>query len=259
MIHQRREGSVTILELAHGKANAWDLELSRDLTRALGEVEESDSRGVVLTATGSIFSAGVDLFRLLEEGPEYTKEFLSAITEATEKLFFFPKPVVGAANGHTVAGGCIIFCACDYRLMARGKAKVGVPEIHVGVPEIHVGVPFPPLAFEVLRFAVPPRYFKEVIYVGRTYDTEGALARGLVDELVEPGDLMDRALEMAEKLAALPEESFCLTKEQMRRPAREMYEKCRASQDERVIAGWISKEVRDTMRKFVEATLGRRK
>ena len=252
MIHQRRQGEITILELSHGKANALDLELSRDLTRSLGEVEASNCRGVVITARGSIFSAGVDLYRVLDEGEGYIREFLPALTEAMAKLFFFTKPVVGAANGHAIAGGSVVLCACDHRLMARGEAKTGVPEVHVGVP-------FPLLALEILRFAVAPQYLQEVIYGGGAYGTEAALSRGLVDEVVETAELTDRACETAERLGALPEETFRLTKEQMRGPVRERYERLGPSHDERVMSAWVSPEVRETLQRYVSNTLGDRK
>src|SRR5207237_1073732 len=101
--------------------------------------------------------------------------------------------------------------ACDQRLLARGTAQVGLTEVRVGVV-------FPAWAIELARFATPPQHFPTLICTGRTWPPEEALARGLVDELVEPERLLDRACEVAEELAALPPIAFTAAKLAVRRP-----------------------------------------
>ena len=82
--------------------------------------EESPStRALVLTGSGAMFSAGVDLLRVVAGGADYVRVFLPAINRMFQALFAFPKPVVAAVNGHAIAGGCIMVCAADWRLMAR--------------------------------------------------------------------------------------------------------------------------------------------
>ena len=71
-----------------------------------------------------------------------------------ETVFFHPKPVVAAVNGHAIAGGCVLACCADRRIMAQGLGRIGVTEILVGVP-------FPALAFEIVRFAAPPHYLPQ--------------------------------------------------------------------------------------------------
>src|SRR5437870_5650481 len=68
--------SIALLEMAHGKANAFDIVFMKALREALGQAAQSDARAVVITAAGGIFSAGVDLPRLLEGGRQYLEEFL---------------------------------------------------------------------------------------------------------------------------------------------------------------------------------------
>ena len=71
MIERSEQDGVVTLRLAHGKASAMDLELVEGLALALAEADAAGARAVVLTGTGTIFSAGVDLFRLLGEGEDY--------------------------------------------------------------------------------------------------------------------------------------------------------------------------------------------
>jgi enoyl-CoA hydratase len=124
-------------------------------------------------------------------------------------IFFFPKPVVAAVNGHAIAGGCVLACCADRRLMAKGAGRIGIPELLVGVP-------FPTIALEVMRFTVASRFIQDVFLTGATYLPEEALPRGLADEIVEPGDLMRRAVAAAEHFAAIRADAFAITKLQLR-------------------------------------------
>jgi enoyl-CoA hydratase len=112
-----------------------------------------------LTGTGSIFSAGVDLFRITRDGPDYVRTVVPLLSRVLCKLFAFRMPVVAALNGHAIAGGCVIALAADVRLMAERAGKIGVPELLVGVP-------FPAAALEVVRFAVPRDKLQSLIYSG---------------------------------------------------------------------------------------------
>src|SRR5437667_6421803 len=97
---QRRDG-VAVIELRHGRVNALDLELVGALSATMRELAEAP---VVLTGRGSVFSAGVDLRRLLDGGPEYVARFLPALDEALLAVFDAPGPIVAAVNGHAIAG-----------------------------------------------------------------------------------------------------------------------------------------------------------
>src|SRR4051794_16388117 len=124
--------TITTIRLEHGKGNILDLELCREIEERLREA--SDASAVILTGSGSIFSAGVDLFRLTNEGVPYVEQFVPALDSMLRTLFLFPRPVVAAINGHAIAGGCILAAASDVRLMASGDGRIGVPELVVGVP-----------------------------------------------------------------------------------------------------------------------------
>src|SRR5205085_2548729 len=91
----------------------------------------------------------------------------------------------------------------------------------IGTPELLVGMPFPAAAMEIVRFAVPRQRLQQLVYSGRTLPPDEALAAGLIDEVVDPAALLDRARELAAQLAAIPRQSFRLTKAQLRAPALE--------------------------------------
>jgi enoyl-CoA hydratase len=104
MIELKIEDGIAVVTIRHGKANALDIELCEELAKCFVELRNADARAVVMTGQGRIFSAGVDLIRLSSGGPDYVRAFLPALHRLYDAVFFHPKPVVAAINGHAVAG-----------------------------------------------------------------------------------------------------------------------------------------------------------
>lgn len=248
MIDVTRRGDVAILTMAHGKANVFDLEFCGALTAAFDECDRSPSNAVVITARGSIFSAGVDLRRLVDGGPGYVDAFLPALGRTFETVFAFPKPLVAAVNGHAIAGGCILACAADRRLMARGTGRIGVPELLVGVP-------FPTVALEILRQAVAPPHLTTLICSGETVAADAAAERGLVDAAVDPDRLLDEGIAAAAAMAALPPAAFAITKNQLREPALARIRDGKERFDPIIDRAWAAPETLDAIRRYVARTL----
>ena len=226
-----------------------DTELLRGLRRSLSDaVNDSKTRAIVITGTGAIFSAGVDLPRVLAGGRAYLEEFLAELSGAFRELFVVPRPVIAAVNGHAIAGGCIVACACDYRLMATSGGRIGLPELRVGVP-------FPISATEILRHAVGPSRAQAAMLIGNNVEAAQSIEHGFIDELIEPERLMDRALEVASAMGAAPTESYARTKLDLRRPVIETWQRLADEHDRQTLEAWDSKTVRESMREFVERTL----
>ena len=247
MITTESRDRVTVVRMAHGKVNAFDPELMRGLIDRLAELERADTAAVVLTAAGRVFSAGLDLRRLIAGGPDYVRTLLPLLGETFFKAFTFPKPLVAAVNGHAIAGGCVLACACDYRIMADGAGRIGTPELSVGVP-------FPSMALEILRLTVPAHRLQALIYRGLTCTPAEALANGFVDELAAPEAVLDRAVETAARLGSLPPASFSLTKSIIRQPSEDRVRSMQSA-DEAVAEAWMSPRVLDAVRAYVERTL----
>ena len=129
MIDLKNDGDIAIVTIKHGKANALDIELCEGLTKCFDEVRRSDARAVVLTGQGRMFSAGVDLIRVSSGGADYVRAFLPSLHRLYDAVFFHPKPVVAAINGHAIAGGCVLACCADRRIMADASGRIGVTEL----------------------------------------------------------------------------------------------------------------------------------
>jgi enoyl-CoA hydratase len=246
MIEVTEQDGMAILRMADGKANTMTIEFCEALIARFKDA--SRARAVVIAGSGRIFSAGVDLVRLIDGGTPYIRKFLPVLSAMFATVFSHPKPVVAAINGHAIAGGCVFACAADRRIMARGAGRIGVTELLVGVP-------FPPIAMEIMRRATAPRYFEDALFSGATFPPQDAVARGFVHEIAESEMLLDRAIASAKTLAALPSAAFALTKRQTRQSAFTRSAGSAEVTDSEIEEIWTSPETLARIRNYVARTL----
>jgi enoyl-CoA hydratase len=177
------------------------------LLRSALDVIESDAalRAVVLTGSGSVFSAGADIteMRTLTSSESYER-FLHGFHDCYTRLAALPQPTIAAVNGLALGGGFELVLACDLRAAAR-TAKLGLPEIKLGTLPGAGGT-------QRLTRLVPMNIAKELILAGRRLDAERAYALGLVNMVTEPGDLLPSALELARDLASGPPKAMAAGK-----------------------------------------------
>jgi enoyl-CoA hydratase len=235
-------GAVQVLTLSSGRVNAQDVELLKELTDALGELQRSGAGALVVTGAGRAFSAGVDLNRVVEGGAGYTDRLIPALSEAFEAMFCYPGPTVAAINGAAIAGGCVLACACDRRLIS--------PEAQIGASEVRVGVPFPVAALEVMRYACGDRA-EEVALGGGIYRGDEAIANGLAHRVVAD-DLIGAAVAEASDLAGIPAEAYRHTKAQLRAPTLARMREG-ALVDSEVRQLWGADETRQRLAAYVES------
>lgn len=249
MFELTHRGRVAILRMTHGKANAMDLEFCEALGAQILACAQSSAGALVITGQGRMFSAGVDLPRLVAGGAAYVRAFLPAMNQAFETLFAFPKPLIVAINGHAIAGGCVMAGCADYRIMASEPGRIGIPELLVGVP-------FPVVPLEIMRFAAPPQHLQTMIYRGLTYTAAEALQRGIVDAVVDPDRALDEAVAVADSLAAVPFDAFHLTKRQLREPSLQRMREG-AGTDAMAMEAWAGEPILAAIRDYVARTLKR--
>ncbi len=234
--------SVRVLTLSSGSVNALDVDLLEEVALAVNDLMRSDDAGaLVVTGAGRAFSAGVDLKRVVAEGSDYTDRLVPALSDAFEALFTYPGPTVAAVNGAAIAGGCVLACACDRRLIT--------PQAQIGVTEVHVGVPFPVAALEVMRYACGD-HAEEVMLGGRTCREAGAIAAGLAHRVID-GDLMEAAVAEATELGGIPADAYRHTKSRLRAPAMTRIRES-AGVDDEVRRMWGSAETRHRLSEYVE-------
>jgi enoyl-CoA hydratase len=158
--------------------------------------------------------------------------------------------VVAAVNGHAIAGGCVIAACADYRLMADGPGRIGVPELLVGLA-------FPAVALAAVRFVTGDVGVADLVFSGQTHLPAEARRRGLVDEVVPEGELLDRAVAKAEQLASIPPATFLHTKRQLRDRYWTEVETTGRQRDAEMLDVWKSPAALAAVADYVRRTLGK--
>jgi enoyl-CoA hydratase/carnithine racemase len=155
-----------------------------------------ETRCVIITGEGRMFSAGYDIGDIPEEVFAEEAERLVAhpFHRAIEAVDEFPFPTLAAINGHALGGGLELAVACDLRLAASG-VKLGMPPGKLGLIYSHTGL---------LKFidTVGPARTRELFLVGRNVDAERAEQIGLVNDVVEPEQFEQAAIDLASEIAA---------------------------------------------------------
>lgn len=207
---QKSDGIAT-LTLERGKVNALNGTVVDEL-RHLFKIFENDpgARSVILTSGGKFFSFGFDIPEFLSFTKEQFTEFLVNFTDLYTYIFRYPKPVVAALNGHTIAGGCMLALACDHRVMVSRKAKISLNEIGFGA-SVFAG------SVEMLRFWLGNANATEILISGAMYTAEKAKGMGLVHQAVTADELMDTARKAASDLASRHQPAFASIKSLLRR------------------------------------------
>src|SRR5438067_2048402 len=239
-IEQR--GDVALVRIDRPPANALDRELLADGAAALDELRDPGPGAVVIVGHERFFSAGVDLKLAPMLDRDGQREMVSGINRLFAGWYSFERPVVCAVNGHAIAGGLILALCGDHRVCATGEAKLGLTELRAGIP-------YPAAALAIVRAELTPQAARRLALHADLVDPPRALELGLVDELAEPDEVLDRALELADELAALPHDAYAKVKRQVRGATISQLERV---DEDPLLDGWISTETRSAAEAILE-------
>jgi len=224
-------GNVAVVRIDRPPANAMNPAL---LEEVIGVREELEADAVVLTGRDGFFSAGLDLNLVPTLDPAGQAEMIMAINRMVAAWYGFDRPVVGAVNGHAIAGGIVLAMCADYR--------VGSTQGKLGLTEARVGVPYPANALAVVTAELSPPAARYLVLRAHLVDPPEALALGLVDELAEPAEVLERALAMAAELGDMPSDAYATVKRQLRGPALAAMRQVVESGTDPLAQGWLSAE-----------------
>jgi enoyl-CoA hydratase/carnithine racemase len=182
------------------KRNALSIELRQELADAFGRLSGDPGIGcVVLTGAGPAFSSGMDVSQF-GGSQEHRRRLVDTSTVAFEAVGGCRRPVIAAVNGPALAGGFALALLCDLRV-ASERAMFGYPELPRGIPP----------SYAAARATLPATVAQELCLTGRIVRAREALKLGIVREVTR-GDVVERALELAERIARLPRAAVLETK-----------------------------------------------
>jgi len=247
-IRIERIDNIAVMRINRPPANAIDLALAGEFDNALAAVENSSDIGaLILTATGNCFSAGLDLKAIPGYDRDQQKSMVTQVNRLFGRLYGLPLPTIAAVNGHAIAGGVILTLGCDYRIGAEGDYKLGLAEARVGVA-------FPVSAMAIVKSELNHRVARLMVLTARNLTPEEALASGVLDELQPADRLLDRALEVAREMAALPRETYARIKRTMRGPALARIDDAVLNQTEPMLESWLGDETRKAASEALKKT-----
>ncbi len=193
LVHtERRSDGVAVIRLDNPKVNALSTALLGQLEAAARALTDDPPGAVVITGGDRLFAAGADISEF--GGPDEARRVGASFVRTLDAVADIPRCVIAAISGFALGGGCELALACDLRI-ASERAKLGQPEILLGIIPGGGGT-------QRLARLVGPSRAKHLILTGRQVAADEALRIGLVDEVVAPDDLHDRAYALAAELAA---------------------------------------------------------
>jgi len=186
-----RDGNVLVVDLGSSE-NRFNRELVNGLNDALDRVERDGAAAVVTTASGKIWSNGLDLDWMAAsgEGPRFVRDMQRVFA----RLLLLPVPTAAAIGGHCFAGGAMFALAHEVRVMRADRGFFCLPEVDIGLP-------YTPGMAALVRARLDGPTLRDVAVYGQRVGGTDAAARGIVDEAVAEGDVLPRALARARALA----------------------------------------------------------
>lgn len=206
LVEVRRERAIAVVALRREeKLNALSGALEGAIADALDHDDVRASACVIFTGGPRAFSAGADVGELRDMDPAAILAYYRATGGIYERIARLPQPTISAIAGHCLGGGFELALATDFRI-ADATASFGLPEVGIGILPSSGGT------HRLVRLVGTART-KELVLLGDRFGAETAHRLGLVTAVVEPGAAVARALELADRLAALPPVAVSVAKQ----------------------------------------------
>ncbi len=245
MLNRIHHDAIVELQLARPPVNALNLSLLQQLRAAVEEAPAAGARGIVLSGTPGMFSAGVDVPALMGRERREVRAFWREFFAVCAALARSPIPVVAAITGHSPAGGAVLSLFCDYRVMAEGPFKIGLNEVQVGLS-------VPDCIQLALRRVVGAYRAERLLVAGAMIESSQALACGMVDELTGVEQVSTRALHWLRELLALPSHAMLATRALARADLTEAYADVDALPLDAFVDGFFHPQTQTVLQSLVD-------
>ena len=227
------------------KLNALSPEVLADLSTAIDRLEGDEKARVgVVTGTGRAFLAGADIEHYLDLTLHEYRAFMVRGRELHDRLTRCSKVLVAGVHGYAVGGGLELALCCDL-IVAERDAQVGLPEVKLGLLPGGGGT-------QRLTRLVGGRRALDLLVTGRLITAGEAAEWGLVSRLVEPGEALAGAKELAQQIARRPPLAVRLAKRLVREGADATLETALTLEQAETAALYMTEDASEGIRAFVE-------
>jgi enoyl-CoA hydratase/carnithine racemase len=194
-----KQDSIGHIVLDRPPANSYDKAFMEELDAAVEDARRDDLVKAILlrSASDKFFSAGADVSVFAKSGLDEQNAFVVRANEAMSRFESTPKVVVAAINGHCLGGGLEMALCCDFRIAAEGSYRIGLPEVTLGLLPGTGGT-------QRLPRLIGRQKALDLMLTGRTLVPQEAVAAGIVDAVVPPGELLDKAIALLKPYATGP-------------------------------------------------------
>jgi enoyl-CoA hydratase len=202
LIYKKKENIGTLTINRPDKLNAISNELTAELHSLLSELEKDEElKALIITGAGDkAFVAGADIKELVDRDARIGRRVSRERQEVFSRIENLPVPVIAAVNGYALGGGLEIALACNIRLCSE-KAQFGAPEVKLGIIPGDGGT----------------QRLPRLVVTGDFIDAQEAYRIGLVNKVFPHEELMDKAMELAQKIASRPPLAVKYAKEAVNR------------------------------------------
>ncbi|HEY2053518.1 MAG TPA: enoyl-CoA hydratase/isomerase family protein [Solirubrobacterales bacterium] len=237
---------VAVLKLTNAKRrNVLDVPTATAVQEAVERLgRDPQVRCVVITGTDGVFAAGADIRELESASAEENLAYNRRLRASVNAVAALPMPTIAALNGHALGGGLELALACLLRV-ASSEAKLGLPEVKLGVIPATGGLARLPIL-------IPPTAAAELALTGDLITGAEAKELGLVNYAVPAGQVLDRALELAGKIAKVAPLSAQAIVDSLRRDANLPIADANLRVEDRLAALLTSSDRREGARAFLE-------
>ncbi len=180
--------SIATIAMDDGKVNCLSPQMLAGIDAALDQAER-DEAVVLLTGREGMFSGGFDL-SVFKQGAAAIHQMLKAGAELAERIVSFPRPVVIACTGHSVAMGSFLLLSADQRIGAEGRFKIMLNEVAIGMTVPQFGV-------EIGRLRLTPSHYNRALVTAEPFLPEQAVEAGFLDRVVPAADVLKEARSVA--------------------------------------------------------------
>jgi len=244
IITTENDGIIDI-QMNRPPVNALNLELVEALHQEIDSHTNNGAKGLMLSGREGIYSAGLDVKKLLVMNADEISLFFKLFWGLMAKISKSPIPIAAAITGHSPAGGAVLANFCDYRVAAKGNFKIGMNEVFVGLE-------VPKVIYRGFARHVGEKHATNLMVLGKLMHFDYAHEIGFIDELVDPDEVKSKTFEWLKSLTQLPPTAMNRTRLNAKSEINDLFDEQLAAMSDGYAEGWFDDEVQSRMKYIAE-------